>query len=63
MSALTDPVCHPSFPQQLVPEDDEELTEGYTEIDNIIFEGDFEDDSVKPSLTSLLEGMYGKFGY
>lgn len=45
-----------SRPQQLVPEDDEELTEGYTEIDNIIFEGDFEDDSVKPSLTSLLEG-------
>jgi hypothetical protein len=35
---------------------DEELAEGYTEIDGIIFEGDFEDDSVKPSLTSLLEG-------
>lgn len=36
---------------------DEELAEGYTEIDGIIFEGDFEDDSVKPSLTSLLEDV------
>ena len=41
----------------LVPEDDEELTEGFTEIDGIVFEGDFEDDSVKPSLTSLLEDV------
>lgn len=44
-------------PQDLVPEDDEEPTEGFTEVDGIIFEGDFEDDSVKPSLTSLLEDV------
>lgn len=43
--------------QDLVPEDDEEPTEGFTEVDGIIFEGDFEDDSVKPSLTSLLEDV------
>ncbi|TFJ84753.1 hypothetical protein NSK_003785 [Nannochloropsis salina CCMP1776] len=42
---------------QLVPEDDEEMTEGFTEIDGVVFEGDFEDDSVKPSLTSLLEDV------
>lgn len=47
----------PQEPQGLVPEDDEEPTEGFTEVDGIIFEGDFEDDSVKPSLTSLLEDV------
>lgn len=36
--------------------EDDELSEEYTEVDGIIFDGDFEDDSVKPSLTSLLEG-------
>lgn len=40
-----------------MPEDDEEPTEGFTEVDGIVFEGDFEDDSVKPSLTSLLEDV------
>jgi len=47
----------PDVPGGLVPEDDEEITEGFTEIDGIVFEGDFEDDSVKPSLTSLLEDV------
>lgn len=36
--------------------EEDELSEEYTEVDGIIFDGDFEDDSVKPSLTSLLEG-------
>lgn len=40
-----------------MPEDDEEAPEGSTEVDGIVFEGDFEDDSVKPSLTSLLEDV------
>lgn len=52
LHAAPDPI-----PGQLVPEDDEEITEGFTEIDGIVFEGDFEDDSVKPSLTSLLEDV------
>jgi len=47
----------PDVPGGLVPEDDEEITETFTEIDGVVFEGDFEDDSVKPSLTSLLEDV------
>ncbi len=51
------PHHQPQEPQGLIPEDDEEAPEGSTEMDGVIFEGDFEDDSVKPSLTSLLEDV------